>query len=321
MVAQITTRCLSRNDATSGGLIVICSRRLTLSTLVRWLPGRELGARADRLGGGANRGSCVGRPEHDRIAGFFEYLAHEPVDPGEAQLDDHRTVLELADHVALLPRPAGAVGGHPDLRSARRRHFAGSRPPVHVGGRIYVWSRLERLGGHAGRLDPVKPEVANAVAGRVEAGHVPALAAIDQRVGLNQPRGELVLVLLVVLEREQLTSGDRAGHYRGDLGVVAAGRGHLKALVGWVLAERDDHLLPYRGQRACRNVLADQVNRRDQRLGLDRQQPSRTRERIAVGLRVDRDRPVLVDFGVQDVGAGPEVDDVQYRDVLAQLLV
>ena len=88
-----------------------------------------------------------------------------------------------------------------------------------------------------------------------------------------------------------------------------------------VLAERGDDLLAHRRQRALGDVLADQVDRRDQRLGLDRQQPRRTRERVAVRLGVDLDRAVGVDLGVQHVRAGAEVDDVQHRDVLAQLLL
>ena len=68
-------------------------------------------------------------------------------------------------------------------------------------------------------------------------------------------------------------------------------------------------------------MLADQIDGRDQRLGLDRQQSRRAVEVVAVGLRVDLDLPVLVDLGIQHVGAAAEVDDVEDVHVLAQLLL
>ena len=174
---------------------------------------------------------------------------------------------------------------------------------------------------HAGGLEAVQPEVPDVVARGVEGGDVPALAAVDQRVRLDLPRRELVLVLLVVLERQQPALGDRARDDRGDLGVVATGGGDLEAFVDRVLAERGDDLLAHRGQRPLGDVLADQVDRGHQRLGLDRQQPRRARERVAVRLGIDLDHPVGAELGVQDVRARAEVDEVEHRDVLAQLLV
>ena len=88
-----------------------------------------------------------------------------------------------------------------------------------------------------------------------------------------------------------------------------------------ILAERGHHLVAHRGQRALWDVLADQVDRGDQRLGLDRQQAGGARERVPVRLGIDLDHPVGTDLGVEDVGAGAEVDDVEHRDVLAQLLI
>ena len=67
-------------------------------------------------------------------------------------------------------------------------------------------------------------------------------------------------------------------------------------------------------------MVAEEVDRRDQRLRLQRQQPRRAGEVVAVGLGVDLDL-VAEDFGVEDVGAAAEVDDVEQLDVLAQLLV
>ena len=66
-------------------------------------------------------------------------------------------------------------------------------------------------------------------------------------------------------------------------------------------------------------VVADQVDGGDERLGLDRQQARGAVEGVAVGLRVHLDLAVGVDLGVEDVGAAAEVDDVEDVDVLAQL--
>ena len=73
-------------------------------------------------------------------------------------------------------------------------------------------------------------------------------------------------------------------------------------------------------QAALRQVVAEEVDRRDQRLRLERQQAGRAGEVVAVGLGVDLDL-VALDFGVEDVGAAAEVDDVEQVDVLLQLLV
>ena len=115
---------------------------------------------------------------------------------------------------------------------------------------------------------------------------------------------------------------DRLGDRARDVRVVAGGRRHLQALLHRVLAERRDDLLARGGQRALGDVLADQVDRRDQRLRLDRQQARRAVEVVAVGLRVDLDLALLLlDLRVQHVGAAAEVDDVEHVHVLAQLLL
>ena len=82
--------------------------------------------------------------------------------------------------------------------------------------------------------------------------------------------------------------------------------------------ERVDDLLARGAQVGVR--AADQVDRGDQRVGLDRQQPRRAVERVRVGLGVDLDLARGQDLGVDHVGAAAEVDDVEHRDVLAQLL-
>ena len=85
------------------------------------------------------------------------------------------------------------------------------------------------------------------------------------------------------------------------------------------MAEGFDDLLAGALQAALGQVVAEEVDRRDQRLRLERQQPGRAGEVVAVGLRVDLDL-VADDFGVEDVGAAAEVDDVEQLDVFLQLL-
>ena len=86
------------------------------------------------------------------------------------------------------------------------------------------------------------------------------------------------------------------------------------------MTERRDDLAAGADQAALGQVVAEEVDRRDQRLRLQRQQPRRPAEVVAVGLGVDLDL-VSDQLGVEHVGAAPEVDDVQQVDVVAQLLV
>ena len=85
------------------------------------------------------------------------------------------------------------------------------------------------------------------------------------------------------------------------------------------MAERLDDLAPRGLQPGLRQVVAEEVDRRHQRLRLEREQPGRTREVVAVGVGVDLD-PVAGDLRVEDVGAAAEVDDVEHVEVLAQLV-
>ena len=160
--------------------------------------------------------------------------------------------------------------------------------------------------------------MADAILVEVEALDVPALATVLEPVGLDRALRELVLVLLVVLDLEHAAVGDRLVDDARDLGVAAARRGDLEALLGGVVAERGDDLLARALQAALRQVVAEEVDRRDQRLRLERQQARRAGEVVAVGLGVDLDL-VALDFRVEDVGAAAEVDDVEQVDVLLQL--
>ena len=114
--------------------------------------------------------------------------------------------------------------------------------------------------------------MARAGAPEVVAAEVPALRALDQLVGLDLALDEVVLVLLVVLELEHVVRLDRlvdgADHRR-----VVAARGDLEPLLGGVVAERVDDLRAGGLQAGLRQVVAEEVDRRDQRLRLQRQQP------------------------------------------------
>ena len=85
------------------------------------------------------------------------------------------------------------------------------------------------------------------------------------------------------------------------------------------MSERGDDLLAGGVEAGLRQVVAEEVDRGDQGLRLERQQPGRLGEAVAVGLGVDLDL-VADDLGVEDVGAAAEVDDVEHVDVAGELL-
>ena len=239
---------------------------------------------------------------------------------GVGQLDDDGAVGQLLDHGALLAQPARPLRRDPDAGDVGGRHLAVGHPALDAGQLLDLGARLEGLLGERRLLDPVELEVANAVFGQVVALDVPALVAVLQPVGLDRAFGELVLVLLVVLELEDAAGADRLVDRRARPRRRRRYRGDLQPLLGGIVAERADDLGAGGLQAALRQVVAEEVDRRDQRLGLERQQPRRAGEVVAVGLGVDLDL-VALDFGVEDVGAAAEVDDVEQVDVLLQLLV
>ena len=159
--------------------------------------------------------------------------------------------------------------------------------------------------------------MARVVAPEVVAAEVPALRAVDELVGLDAALVEGVLVLLVVVELEDAVEVDRLVDGPDHVRVVAAGR-DLEPLLGGVVAERLDDLPARGGEAGLRQVVAEEVDRRDERLRLERQEAGGPVEVVAVGVGVDLDL-VADDLRVEDVGAAAEVDDVQDVDVLAKL--
>ena len=83
---------------------------------------------------------------------------------------------------------------------------------------------------------------------------------------------------------------------------------------------RSTILLARGREAALGQVVAEQVDRGDERLCLERQQARRAGEVVAVGLGVDVDL-VALDLRVEHVAAAAEVHDVQHVDVVAQLLL
>ena len=152
----------------------------------------------------------------------------------------------------------------------------------------------------------------------VVAEDVPPLAAVYERVRLHFPLGELVLVLLVVVEIQDIALRDRAVDRLRQPWFVVRGRRDPKALVRRVVSEGSDDLVSRRAEAGSRQVVAEQVDGGDKRLRLERQKTSRPREVVAVRLRIDLDLAVF-DLCVKDVATTAEVDDVQEVDVLAQL--
>ena len=154
---------------------------------------------------------------------------------------------------------------------------------------------------------------------RVVGRDVPALAAVDQRVGLD---------------RAASRSGPRwARSTRARSAGAPRSRGSTSRATSESSASARATSRPSRPispsalsifwravTRCSERCVAEEVDRGDQRVGLDRQQPRRAVEGVGVGLGVDLDLLAL-DLGVEHVGAAAEVDDVEDADVLAQLLL
>ena len=276
-------------------------------------PGGRLAA--DRRGDGLTR--VVGL-EDDEVADPLQDLADQPVARAVRDLDDNGTVVELLDHRPLLAQPAGALGRDPDPRDPGGRNLSVDEPLLLGEPVLDPLPRLELAVGDPRLLHPVEAEVTRVGAVEVVAAEIPALGPADQLIGLDLALGELVLVLLVVLELEHAPARDRLVHGSHDGGVVTARR-DLEPLLGGVVAERGDDLLARGVEAGLRQVIAEEVDRGDQRLGLERQQPRRAGEVVAVGVGVDLDL-LADDLRVEDVGASAEVDDVEHVEILAQLL-
>ena len=176
LVAQMTTRCSSRNAAQ----LRVGHRDLVAAAHAG--PGvSATGAATAPAPSARRRGDGRARVlglEHDGVAGLLEHLAHEPVDAGEAELDDHRAV-RRARRPRCAPRaPSGrdrgrstpARGARPGPRrcaASRRRRRPGStsgrgskRSSVTVADLIRSrrkWRTLSRVGSKLATYQPSRP--------------------------------------------------------------------------------------------------------------------------------------------------------------------
>src|SRR4051794_25364465 len=98
----------------------------------------------------------------------------------------------------ILADPAGAFRSDPDARGAAGVDLTGGEPAVDVG--LDARARLEGVVEHVDPADPIQAVRAGLVLIEVPAVDVPALLAVHELVRLERPLGELVLVLLVVLD-------------------------------------------------------------------------------------------------------------------------
>ena len=151
---------------------------------------------------------------------------------------------------------------------------------------------------------------------------VPAALVAAQQVGLDHARRELVARARVVADPHQPLLADalvEGGHGR----LLVAGLVRLRRVGQGVLPERAGDLVAHGLQRAVGlggDHRRDHVQRPQERLCLQRRQPRRAAEGVAVELLVDQDRAVL-GRAVDGVAAAAEVDQVEQVEVLLQLLL
>ena len=144
-------------------------------------------------------------------------------------------------------------------------------------------------------------------------------AALD-RVRLDRARHDLLLLGLQVLDLDELVLVDRLRELVDEILLGAdVRRGCLREV------ERAERLLELRADAVERRVRAggdhraDELEREADRARLERRQPRRPAERVAEELLVDV-HLVAVQLGVDGVAAAAEVDEVEQREMLLELL-
>ena len=145
-------------------------------------------------------------------------------------------------------------------------------------------------------------------------------AALD-RVRLDNPSRDLLLLRLQVLDLDESMRVDRLRELVDESFFLPDMRGgRLGELEG---AERLLELRAYaveRGVRIRGDHRTDELERKPDRTRLERRQARRTAERVAEELLVDMNL-VAVELCIDGVAAAAEVDEVQQRQVLLELLV
>src|SRR5581483_11523748 len=165
-----------------------------------------------------------------------------------------------------------------------------------------------------------EPERALAVRRAVVRVHVPVRKRALERVRLDDPRRRLCVDLLLILDLDEAVLVATAGERRDEV-LLGAVRG-VGALRELELAERLLQLaadLVERRVRVGGDHRPNVLERETDRARLERRQPRRQPERVAPELLVDVDRAVG-ELGVDRVAAAAEVDEVQERQMLLELL-
>ena len=144
-------------------------------------------------------------------------------------------------------------------------------------------------------------------------------AALD-RVRLERARHDLLLLGLQILDLDELVLVDRLRELVDETLLVAdVRRGCLRQV------ERAERLLELRADAVEGRVRiggdhrADELEREPDRARLERRQARRAAERVAEELLVDM-HLVAVQLGIDGVAPAAEVDEVQQREMLLELL-
>ena len=143
--------------------------------------------------------------------------------------------------------------------------------------------------------------------------------ALD-RVRLDRARDDLLLLGLQILELDEPVVVDRPRERVDEPLLLADVRRR-----GLREVERTERLLELRAHavewrvRAGRDHRADELEREPDRARLERRQPRRPAERVAEELLVDV-HLVALQLGIHRVAAAAEVDEVEQREVLLELL-
>ena len=183
---------------------------------------------------------------------------------------------------------------------------------------------LERLAERLGLADAVDPERALAVARAIPRVAEPVAAHAAQVVRLDDAALDGVGLGGAVLDLDELA----AAHGRRQHGqhvLVERRRLRRRGAAHVVAPERGLELRAHvveRGARVGGHERADEVEREQERLRLERREPRGPAELVAVELLLDVDRAPLVDaLGIHGVAAAAEVDEVEQLQVILELLV
>src|SRR5207248_2112957 len=137
----------------------------------------------------------------------------------------------------------------------------------------------------------------------------------------DQVHRHLVLALLQVVDLDQppLVGAVAQGRDKIFLGPLDVRLGRLRQLeLAEGLLQLRAHALERRA-RVGGDHRADELEREPDRARLERRQARRCAEGVAEELLVDRDG-VVVELGVDRVAAAAEVDEIEQREVLLELL-